>query len=517
MITIRITASLVAAALFASAGHAAVLNVSRTDDPPPDGCAPGDCSLREAIADANLTAAADEIVLSPGSYLIDLSGNDTVETGDLDISSDMTITGPGTLDGQMLGRIMDIRGGARVTLNHLRFQNANTSLATNGASNGGALQIEDGSLTLRDVVFIGNSAASLGGAVYTRGSATLDMADCAFVDNSASNGAGIFANAGVTVRNTLFSGNSAGLRGAALYLGGPEADSALEQVTLLNNRGSGSGGGAILFLARNLTLDGVIAVGNQSLSGNGGVIGVTGTPQAKTVILRNSWFHDNEADDGGLISFGDDGDLLEISHSTIASNTAGNDGGGLYLTGGTVNVTNTTFSGNAATGDGGAIYNFSATVNLQHVTMTANTADRGGALRVTGSSSDLQANVANSLIDGDCDINSADNLTSGGGNLEGPGSTCELDQASDLVSLTPTELGLRPLRSNPGAAPTHELTPGSLARNAALEPTCGAVAVDQRFQPRGSPCSAGAVESNDLFRDSFETVPPLGSTVTVEP
>jgi predicted outer membrane repeat protein len=200
----------------------------------------------------------------------------------------------------------------------------------------------------------------------------------------------------------------------------------------------------------------------------------------------------------------------------VASGTGG-DGGALYLTGGTVDITNSTFSGNEATGDGGAIYNGSATVTLQHVTLTANLADRGSALRVTGSSSDLQANFSNTLIDGECSTSSADNLTSGGGNLEGPGSTCELDQPSDLGSLTSAELGISPLRGNPGAPPTHELTPGSLARNAGLEPTCGAVAVDQRLQPRGSPCSAGAVESNDLFRDGFETVPPLGTTVTVVP
>ncbi|MEM7704338.1 MAG: choice-of-anchor Q domain-containing protein [Pseudomonadota bacterium] len=511
----KLLSALAAGLIFTTATLGATFNVTRTDDPLPDGCAVGDCSLREAITDANTTVASDDINVPPGTYLIDLVGNDTLETGDLDISTDMTITGPATLDGQMLGRIMDIRDGAQVTLSQLRIQNADTSLATNGTLNAGAVQIDDGSLTLRDVVFIGNSSQGLGGALYARGTATLDIADCAFVDNRADNGAGIFANANVSVRNTLFSGNTALLRGAALYLSGSDADTVLEQVSLIDNTGEGSGGGAILFLARSLMLDGVEATDNRTLGGAGGVIGVTGTGHSKTVTIHNSWFNNNAASDGGMISFVDDDDLLEIAHSTISNNTAEDDGGGIYLTGGTINITNTTFSGNEAIDDGGAIYNFSAAASLEHVTLTGNLADRGNSIRVTGSSDDLQATFANTLINGECSINSADNVTSLGGNLEGPGSTCELNQPSDQASMTPSELGITPLRSNPGAAPTHELTAASLAREAGLGPTCDAVAVDQRFQPRQNPCSAGAVESNDLFRDGFESVRPLGSTVTV--
>ncbi len=507
--------AILTAGLFVTlSAQGATFSVTRTDDPLPDGCAVGDCSLREAVTAANETAAPDDIVVPPGTYLIDLTGNDTLETGDLDISTDMTITGPATLDGQQLGRIMDIRAGARVTLNNLRLQNANTSLATNGSLNGGALQIDDGSLTLRSVEFVNNSTQSLGGAIWSRGDAVLDIADCAFVGNSADTGAGIFADTDVTARNTLFSGNTAELRGAALYLSGSEADSLLEQVTLVDNTSNGSGGGAILFLARSLVLDRVEASGNQSLGGAGGVIGVTGTGHSKTVTIRDGWFDNNGAADGGLISFTDDDDLLEINRSTISNNSASDDGAGLYLTGGTVNVTNSTFSGNQAIDDGGAILSFGASVTLEHVTFVANLADRGDSLRVFGSGDEVTA-VTNSLIDSGCSISSADQLVSVGGNLEGPGTSCELDQPSDQVSLTPTELGVTPLRSNPGTAPTHELNANSLARGAGLSPTCAAVAIDQRFQSRQSPCSAGAVESNDLFTDSFETVRPLGSTVTV--
>src|SRR5687768_2605620 len=53
--------------------HADIFNVTRTDDPLPDACAPGDCSLREAMeaADGNDPfAAADEIILPAGTHTL---------------------------------------------------------------------------------------------------------------------------------------------------------------------------------------------------------------------------------------------------------------------------------------------------------------------------------------------------------------------------------------------------------------------------------------------------------------
>jgi hypothetical protein len=40
-------------ALCAGPASAATLTPTRTDDPPPDGCAPEDCSLREAVEEAD--------------------------------------------------------------------------------------------------------------------------------------------------------------------------------------------------------------------------------------------------------------------------------------------------------------------------------------------------------------------------------------------------------------------------------------------------------------------------------
>jgi CSLREA domain-containing protein len=48
----------------AQTAFGATFTVTRTDDPAPNGCAVGDCSLREAIIDANITVAHDTIVFN---------------------------------------------------------------------------------------------------------------------------------------------------------------------------------------------------------------------------------------------------------------------------------------------------------------------------------------------------------------------------------------------------------------------------------------------------------------------
>ncbi len=98
---------LLTASVLTSVAQAATINVTRTDDPVPDGCNANDCSLREAVIDADQTPAEDTIVLPAGVYLIDfdVEFDNSAEVGDLDISTDMVFAGaPSTIDGQGLGR-----------------------------------------------------------------------------------------------------------------------------------------------------------------------------------------------------------------------------------------------------------------------------------------------------------------------------------------------------------------------------------------------------------------------------
>ncbi|MDJ0657581.1 MAG: right-handed parallel beta-helix repeat-containing protein [Xanthomonadales bacterium] len=502
--------------------QAATFTPTRFDDPTPDGCAVSDCSLREAVIDADQTAASDTIVLAPGTYAITLSGNDTSEeVGDLDITSDLVIQGqPGVvIDGQDQGRILDIRNDANVTIENLRITNANTSLMTNGSLNGGALQINGGSLTLRGVEFVSNSAQTLGGAVYLNNGANALIEDSAFAENQGANGAAIISSSGstpatLTVRNTLFVDNQATQRGSAANLTGNQTDATFEEVTFLRNS-SQTGGGALLFLARDLVLDGVVAAQNTAIAADGGFLLMTGTSHAKTISIRNAILRENAAVNGGAIDFTDADDVLTMAHVALLDNMASSDGGALFFNGGTVQIDNSTFSGNSGD-DGGAVRAiFDGDMTLRHVTISGNTAASGTALSVLGSQS-LTLTIGNSILDGDCaTTGSQDSIVSAGGNLEGPGDTCMLVDASDLVGASASQLGLTPLRENAGATPTIELTPDSEARGRGVTTICNALTVDQLFQARDGVCNAGSVESNTLFIDSFETIRSLGSSVVI--
>jgi predicted outer membrane repeat protein len=498
-----ILSSILAATMMTSMAYATSFNVTRLDDPVPDGCSVNDCSLREAVIAADQTQAKDTIVLPAGTYLIDLTGSDSSETtGDLDISTDMLIVGASSIiDGQKLGRIMDIRSDANVTLRNLTLRNANYPY------NGGALNIGGGSLTLEAVTFEDNSGGGLGGAIYAFDDAVVNIDSCLFVNNIGDSGAAIAnfsSSTGITVRKTVFRGNKANQRGI-VYLSGRNSDSLLEDVTFDQNLANGSGGGAIFFLGRKLLIDGLIATGNQVTGGKGGAVLTTGTAHAKEVRIVNAIFEGNKAKDGGAISVSGSPDLLDITHSSFISNVATNNGGALYLTGGMLDVTNVTFSGNQASSRGGAFYIVSSTVlTMLHNTLSGGSASSGNALYINLTSSGRSAELANNLIDGDCDISDVDDMTSLGGNIEGSGDTCVFDAGSDLVSQSKVQLGLLPLADNLGGTPTHKLTAVSVARGQGELATCASVKIDQLFENRGSPCNSGADESDTVFRDSFE-------------
>lgn len=496
---------LVATILLTSAAHAATFNVTHTDDPVPDGCKANDCSLREAVIAADDTAAQDTIVLPAGVYLIDLVGDfdNSENTGDLDISTDMKFLGaPSTIDGQDITRIMDIKSDANVSLQDLTLQNAYYKY------NGGGIVIDGGSLTVNAVTFDSNTGGGLGGVIYAQNNAVVNIDDCLFSNNTGGSGAAININGDLVVRNTVFRANKGpnpGDRGAVAYVfqGSGTNDALFENVRFDQNTATGSGG-AIVFLGRKLRIDGLIATANES-NGHGGVLFMSGTAASKTIEIVNAIFDGNKAaDGGGAIAFGaGDPDTLNIRHTSFVNNTASDWGGALTITGGQTDISNSTFSGNHTNDIGGGLHLFSANgLTVRHTTFSGNTANAAGDnLYIRG-----EAQFGNNLVDGECNIFNPSEVTSLGGNVEGNGDTCDFDAGSDLVNQSNVQLGLQPLRENPGMTPTHELTPGSVARGQGVMSICDSVGIDQLYMSRPGECNSGAVESNSIFNDSFETI-----------
>lgn len=154
----RVSGLVLLATGFASALAAATLTVTTCDDVENDDCSTGECTLREAIADAN-PAGGDTIDFDPSIACVD-GEIDLVGSG-LTIGKDLTILGPGAsalaVDGQGSVRVLDVTAGT-VVIEDLTIRGGTTS----GSGEHGAGLRNGGDLTLRRVVITDNHA--FGGA-----------------------------------------------------------------------------------------------------------------------------------------------------------------------------------------------------------------------------------------------------------------------------------------------------------------------------------------------------------------
>jgi predicted outer membrane repeat protein len=297
-----------------------------------------------------------------------------------------------------------------------------------------------------------------------------------------------------------------------------------------------------------VTLSDVVVQGNFSPAGGGG-IGNYGTMTIlDSVIARNST--DNV---GGAIGQGDTGSL-ELHDTTVSSNTAAGDGGGIYVgflgtgvgapavtivgctfndniasrggalvrNGGTVAIANSTFSHNTASNtgtSGGAIHAASGAVTLSNATVTLNVGGgQGGG--IYGS-----ATLGNSILAG----NSAPTGPDCNGTITSTGH--DLIQVPCAIvgdttgNVTGQAAGLGPLAGNGGPTQTHAALPGSPAVDAGDPGVPGSggtacEATDQRGksrpQPPGGLCDIGAFElvPGEISTTTTSTTTTLAPTTT---
>ncbi len=174
-------------------------------------------SLRADIAAAKNN---DTIVFAPSLH----GQTITLVNGDLDVTKNLTIQGPGagqlTVSGGGTSRVFDVAAKTKVVLSGLTISHGNGSdllveSALDFNDRGGAI-LNHGNLTVADCTFSSNSADYAGGGIYNDG--TMTVTGCTFSLNSVSSwfsigGGGIY-NAGtatqLTVSNSFFSGNLPG-------------------------------------------------------------------------------------------------------------------------------------------------------------------------------------------------------------------------------------------------------------------------------------------------------------------
>ncbi len=191
------------------------LAVTLTTDPEEDGCQPGNCSLREAIVDANQDPGADLIYFtSDGTVTLSQSGlnEDQAYSGDLDITEDLTIIGRGLnetiVDGDQVDRVFDVHssGGPNLTILNMTVTGGDAD-----TSGGGLRSQSSGHLVFEGTVFNQNVASNNGGGLYLTGG-TAWISGTAIVNNTAGSGGGLFIeDESVTITNATISGNGSGL------------------------------------------------------------------------------------------------------------------------------------------------------------------------------------------------------------------------------------------------------------------------------------------------------------------
>jgi predicted outer membrane repeat protein len=231
-----------AAVLLALAGapHAAAdatFTVTRLDDPAPDGCLPMDCSLREAVLDANATAGKDAILLPAGHFRLTIPGpsEDAGATGDLDLLDDVTIAGTGarltSIDAQGVDRVVDVRPGITAEVHDVTITGGESAGDGGGVENRALLTL------VRDAI-LDNQAIGFGGGIYSTGNLVVSSSTVAR-NQGIGGGGGIYVGGSATIESSTISGNAAGGPGWDAYGGGIDSVPAsvdLKSSTLAGNQ-----------------------------------------------------------------------------------------------------------------------------------------------------------------------------------------------------------------------------------------------------------------------------------------
>lgn len=208
----------------------------------------GTGSLREAVSLANSSGGADtiefDLELVPGPHVI------TLTSGELAVTENLTITGPGdgsvTISGENTSRMFVVNSASvTLTLERLKLTGGNgAGSIVNGW--GGAIFISAGHLELSETEIYGN-VGSFGGAIHLTGLSTASVRlDRSTIRNNtgASQAGGIMvANGDVYLLNSTVSHNSVTGQGGGIAVVGPTSAATILMSTIAFNTATSFGGG----------------------------------------------------------------------------------------------------------------------------------------------------------------------------------------------------------------------------------------------------------------------------------
>lgn len=194
------------------------------------------CTLRAAVQEANALAGPDEVDIPAGTYRLTLAGanEDADLTGDLDVTSPLTVVGAGgrsvVITAQypdpmhpgadtISDRIFDVLAGGTLTL-------SKATLDAGAADSGGIIRAVR-ALALTDAtVEDGDADTGGGGGIWSDAPVALDRVTVAENHAMSGDGGGLLSSGSLTVVNSTFSGNAAldGDGGGGIAVTGGTAD-----------------------------------------------------------------------------------------------------------------------------------------------------------------------------------------------------------------------------------------------------------------------------------------------------
>lgn len=247
----------------------------------------------------------------------------------------------GTYDGDRGNASVVINGG-EITDNHVNYT----------GSNGAGIAVENGSLTMNGGTVSGNTAANLGGGIYSHDSKT-------------------------EISNVTVSGNEAADRGGGIFINGNDVK--LTNNTISGNQANQNGGGVYVMGIGTTTMNGNSITGNKANQGGG----IYATGNKANVTMTGGSISNNTADMvGGGVRLAN-GVTFTMNSGSITGNACFGEnygGGGVYSYKDTKFIMNGgEITGNtAANGYGGGVFNHTATFTMNGGKLYGNSADVSG-------------------------------------------------------------------------------------------------------------------------------------------
>ena len=247
--------------------------------------------------------------------------------------------------------IIDGAGSHRV-LNCQEAETASTVLENlvvrNGSANSGGGMYVSGSPTIRNCVFTDNSAVLGGGVHCYLGRPSLS--ECRFTSNiTTQNGGGMWnENGTANLTNCSFEGNVAGGDGGAMW--NESGTTNLTSCSFEENVAGGDGGAMCYPGSSAPFVQGCVFTSNAA-TGRGGAINISNNGFG---VVTECTFEENSALLGGALA--QDRGTVAVSGSMATGNVAGAFGGFAFVDGGELNVVQSTISENVATGFAGGVY-----------------------------------------------------------------------------------------------------------------------------------------------------------------